>query len=369
MLAEMEQMAMFAAPRRSISVSELSRVVRSVLETESLLQDVWVQGEISNFSRPKSGHWYFTLKDRDAQLPCVMWRSTAELQVHIPKDGNSVEVHGGISVYEAGGRYQLYVDEIRTAGEGDLYQKFLQLKAKLEAEGLFAAERKQPLPAWPRRIGIVTSPSGAALHDMLQTLGRRFPLAEVVLAPAAVQGDEAAFQLAAALHYLNQFAEPDVILLARGGGSLEDLAAFNTEKLARSIAASPAPIVCGVGHETDFTLADFAADLRAPTPTAAAELATPNFADLAAGLQALAQQLQRYTPRAIILRERQRLDETSAIFERAFTRQVEQRAGVLSSSRGAVGGAEPGRSPAARLCHRVQDGRGHRAQPGAGSRR
>lgn len=341
----MEQLPLFEQAYAPWSVSEISRYIRELIESDGPLQNVWVKGEISNFSRPKSGHWYFTLKDATAQLPCVMWRSVAELQLHVPQDGESIQVHGGLSVYEAGGRYQLYVDEIRVAGEGALYQDFLQLKAKLEAEGLFAPERKRLLPTLPRRIGIVTSPVGAALRDILNTLTRRFPLVEVVLAPAAVQGPEAPGQLVAALRRLNQFVQPDLILLARGGGSLEDLAAFNNEKLARAIVASRAPVVCGIGHETDFTIADFAADLRAPTPTAAAELATPNKVDLLASLaeftQSLArnffdrlreqrwalqsthQGLERHSPLAKILRDRQRVDDIIGRSERALQQHAQ----------------------------------------------
>jgi exodeoxyribonuclease VII large subunit len=340
----MEQLPLFDQGRAPWSVAEISRYIRELLESHALLQNVWVQGEVSNFSRPKSGHWYFTLKDTTAQLPCVMWRTAAELQLTVPEDGESVQVHGGLSVYEAGGRYQLYVDEIRPAGEGALYQKFLQLKAKLEAEGLFAPERKRPLPALPLRIGIVTSPVGAALHDILNTITRRFPIVEIILAPAAVQGPEAATQLVAALRRLDQFAQPDLILLARGGGSLEDLAAFNSEKLARAIVSSRAPVVCGIGHETDFTIADFAADLRAPTPTAAAELATPNkldltdsLSDLTQGLaralfdrvrdlrwalQSMAQSLERHSPLAQILRDRQRVDDMMGRGGRALRQQA-----------------------------------------------
>jgi exodeoxyribonuclease VII large subunit len=340
----MEQLPLFENANASWSVGEISRYIRELIESEARLQNVWVQGEISNFSRPKSGHWYFTLKDTTAQLPCVMWRSTAELQLTVPTDGDSVQVHGGLSVYEAGGRYQLYVDEIRTAGEGALFQDFLRLKAKLEAEGLFAPERKRPLPELPRRIGIVTSPVGAALRDILNTITRRFPLVDVVIASTAVQGPDASFQLVAALRRLNHFAEPDLILLARGGGSLEDLAAFNNEKLARAIVASQAPVVCGIGHETDFTIADFAADVRAATPTAAAELATPNKLDLADSLSELAQglaralfdkvrehrwalqsavqSLERHSPLARILRDRQRVDDTIGRGERALRQQA-----------------------------------------------
>ena len=340
----MEQLPLFDQARAAWTVAEISRYLRELIESNGPLQNVWVQGEISNFSRPKSGHWYFTLKDTTAQLPCVMWRSLVEFQLTVPEGGESVQVHGSLSVYEAGGRYQLYVDEIRPTGEGALYQKFLELKAKLEAEGLFATERKRSLPALPMRIGLVTSPVGAALRDILNTITRRFPIVEIVFAPAAVQGPEAPTQLVTALRKLNQFAQPDLILLARGGGSLEDLAAFNSEKLARAIVASRAPVICGIGHETDFTIADFAADLRAPTPTAAAELATPNKMDLADSLaeisqslarsfydrvreqrwalQSVVQSLERHSPLARILRDRQRVDDAIGRGERALRQRA-----------------------------------------------
>jgi exodeoxyribonuclease VII large subunit len=204
-----------------------------------------------------------------------------------------VEVHGAVSVYEAGGQYQLYADAIRPAGEGFLFQEFLRLKARLEAEGLFDPARKRPIPEWPRCIGIVTSPSGAALRDILNTIRRRYPLVEVVLAPTPVQGEDAPLKIAAALESLNRLAHPDVILLARGGGSIEDLWCFNDERVARAVAASAAPVITGVGHETDFTIVDFACDLRAPTPTAAAELATPDRMDLLAHLSGLKVSLAR----------------------------------------------------------------------------
>ncbi|MEN6408228.1 MAG: exodeoxyribonuclease VII large subunit [Anaerolineaceae bacterium] len=264
----------------SLSVSEITRYLRQLFESDEILQDVWVTGEISNFSRPSSGHLYFTLKDSGAALRCVMCRSTATRLRLSMQDGMAVEVHGSIGIYEAGGNYQLYADLIRPAGEGALYQEFLRLKALLETEGLFDEERKRPIPERPQRIGIITSPTGAALQDMLNTLRRRYPLAEVIIAPTPVQGVEAPPALVSALERLNRVAHPDVILLARGGGSIEDLWAFNDERVVRAVAASTAPVITGVGHETDFTLADFAADLRAPTPTASAELATPNAADL-----------------------------------------------------------------------------------------
>ena len=277
----------------SWSVTDLTRYLRELLESDELLQDVWVKGEVSNFSRPASGHLYFTLKDSSASLRCVMWRNAVIRQSFTPRDGDAIEVHGSISIYEVGGQYQLYADIFRPAGEGALYQEFLRLKAKLEAEGLFAPERKRPIPPKPKRIGIVTSPTGAALQDMLNTLQRRYPLVEVVLAPTPVQGDEAPARIIAALQNVAEIAHPDVIILARGGGSIEDLWAFNDERVARAIAASPIPVITGVGHETDFTIADFVADLRAPTPTAAAELATPNQADLRLDLSELNDRLNR----------------------------------------------------------------------------
>lgn len=319
-LHNMQQMDMFPAERRTITVTEFTRGLRRAIESVDVFQNIWIEGEVSNFSRPKSGHWYFTLKDRDAALACVMWRSTAELQVRVPQDGEHIEVHGGLSVYEAQGRYQLYVDEIRAAGEGALYQQFLRLKERLENEGLF--ERKRALPAWPRRIGIVTSPTGAALRDVLHTLARRYPLAELVLAPTNVQGAAAAGQVAAALGRLDQFSEPELILLVRGGGSLEDLAAFNSETVARAIVGVRAVVVSGVGHETDFTIADYAADLRAPTPTAAAELATPHVQELREALARLQRSLARQSPQARIRREQLRVDELSERGGRALAQRT-----------------------------------------------
>jgi len=270
---------------QTYTVSKLTFEIRKLLEDNEILQDVWVQGEISNLSRPASGHVYFTLKDANASLKCVMWKTSAARLNLTLRDGMEVEVHGRIGVYEPQGQYQLYADQIRPVGEGALYQEFLRLKSTLEAEGLFDPERKRPIPEFPKRIGIVTSATGAALRDMLDTLRRRLPLVEVILAPSPVQGTEAPPALVEAIHSLNR-QEPDVILLARGGGSIEDLWAFNDERVVRAVAASEVPIISGVGHETDFTLCDFAADLRAPTPTAAAELATQiTVMDLQAELQ------------------------------------------------------------------------------------
>src|SRR5512145_453630 len=313
------------------TVSKLTLYIRRLLEENEALQDVWVQGEISNLSRPASGHVYFTLKDANAALKCVMWKtSAARLRMGL-QDGMEVEVHGRIGVYEVSGQYQLYADQIRPVGEGALYQEFMRLKAMLEAEGLFAPERKRSIPMFPHRIGIVTSATGAALRDMLNTLRRRLPLVEVILAPSPVQGVEAPPALVKALQSLI-LQSPDVILLARGGGSIEDLWAFNDERLVRAVALSGVPVICGVGHETDFTLCDFAADLRAPTPTAAAELATQiTIQDLAATvsnlqslilrhtisaissqrslLSSLTAQLRYLSPARLIQSERQRVDE------------------------------------------------------------
>lgn len=274
----MSQLPLFGPP--TWSVSELTRYLRELLEGDYNLQDLWVQGEVSNLSRPGSGHLYFTLKDTACSIRCVMWRNTVNRQAYLPREGEAIEVHGAISLYEAAGQYQLYADLIRPAGEGLLYQEFLRLKARLEAEGLFDPERKRDIPPWPRCIGVVTSPTGAALRDILNTIRRRYPVPEVVLAPTPVQGDEAPAGIIAAISALNDRVHPDVIILARGGGSIEDLWAFNDEHLARTVAASAAPVITGVGHETDFTIVDFVSDLRAPTPTAAAELATPSRQDL-----------------------------------------------------------------------------------------
>jgi exodeoxyribonuclease VII large subunit len=341
----MEQLALFdALPRWTVTT--LTRYLRELLESDPRLQGIWVQGEISNLSRPASGHLYFTLKDSGASLRCVIWKSDA-IHLRFPlQDGQAVEAHGRISLYEATGQYQLYADTIRPLGEGALYQEFLRLKALLEAEGLFEASRKRPIPDSPRRIGIVTSPSGAALRDMLNTLRRRLPLVEVILAPTPVQGEEAPAAIVSALQNLNRVVEPDVILLARGGGSIEDLWAFNDERVVRAVTGSRAAVITGVGHETDFTLADFAADLRAPTPTAAAELATPfTVLDMKAhlvemgrvltgGMMALIQQtresmawqeshLRFASPVRRLQTERQRLDELNHSWNTAQAHRLE----------------------------------------------
>ena len=264
-----------------LSVSEVTERVKALLESDDELADLRVAGEISNLAKPASGHIYFTLKDDRSQIRCVMWRSTVARLRRLPNNGDAVVARGRIGVYERDGIYQLYADSLAEAGVGDLFQEFERLKAMLEAEGLFDPARKRALPSFPRVLGVVTSPTGAAFQDILNVLGRRYPLVEVVLAPTLVQGAEAPPQIARAIRALNDpMLGCDIILVARGGGSLEELWAFNDEQVVRAIVASRVPVVTGVGHEVDFTLADFAADLRAPTPSAAAEIITPDVEDL-----------------------------------------------------------------------------------------
>jgi exodeoxyribonuclease VII large subunit len=265
-----------------LSVTELLRSVRDTLERRFPL--AWVRGELSNLSRAPSGHCYFTLKDGAAQVDCVMFRSRSAALDWEPRDGMQVEVRALPTLYEPRGRFQLNVEAMRRAGLGPLYERFLRLKEKLGAEGLFDPALKREPPAFPRTIGLVTSLAAAALRDVLTTLARRNPAIEVVVYPVPVQGEGAAARIAAMLARANRRAECDVLLLVRGGGSIEDLWQFNEEELARAIRASRIPVVVGVGHETDFTIADFAADRRAPTPTAAAELVSPSRAELAGRL-------------------------------------------------------------------------------------
>ena len=326
---------MFSTPddpgiSRYWSVAEVNTYLKGILEADANLQDLWVTGEISNLSRPASGHLYFTLKDQSSSLRCVMWKNRAALIKTTLQDGLEIEAHGVLGVYEKSGQYQLYVDFMRPKGEGVLFQEFQRLKTQLEMEGLFDPARKRPIPPWPTRIGIVTSPSGAAFQDMKDTLNRRFPLVKILLSSSSVQGDSAPGEICAALDRLYRL-EPDLILIGRGGGSIEDLWAFNDERVARTLAKSPVPVISGVGHETDFTITDFVADLRAPTPTAAAELAVPDQAELRLGLgeswnrlarsvqnrisdqrwkmDSFSTQIDRLSPSNQISNGRQRLDE------------------------------------------------------------
>ncbi len=262
------------------SVGELTRYLRYLLEDDANLSGLWVKGEISNLSIPRSGHIYFTLRDSESSIPCIMFRNQAQYLHFVPGDGAEVMAYGYVSVYEKGGRYQLYVQDIQTLGRGALYLAFEKLKQRLEEEGLFAEERKLALPFLPEKIGIVTSLTGAAIRDIVEIITRRFPNIQLILVPVMVQGEGAAQEIAEAIRMLNNYTEVDLIIVGRGGGSIEDLWAFNEEILARAIFTSRIPIISAVGHETDFTIADFVADKRAPTPSAAASLAIPEKAEL-----------------------------------------------------------------------------------------
>jgi exodeoxyribonuclease VII large subunit len=268
-----------------LTVSELTRRIREKLE--SGFSDVWITGEISGLRVPPSGHIYFTLKDKDAQIKAVFFRSGNRYLKFAPKDGMEVILRGRVTVYDPRGEYQVVAEYMEPKGIGALQLAFLQLKEKLEKEGLFDQSRKRPLPVHPRRVGVVTSPSGAAIRDILNVLGRRAPGVKILIAPATVQGAAAPAEIASAISELNKVDGLDVIIVGRGGGSVEDLAAFNTEVVARAIASSNIPVISAVGHETDFTIADFAADLRAPTPSAAAEVVAKNEEDMADALRSL----------------------------------------------------------------------------------
>ncbi len=292
------------------TVTSITRHIKDWLESDTWLSDCTIQGEISNLSRPSSGHMYFTLKDSGAQLKCVMWRTAASRLRGSIRDGDQVQVHGQITVYEASGQYQLIADSIQLSGEGVLYQEFIRLKNRLEAEGLFDPSRKRAIPEQPSVIGIVTSSTGAAIQDMLHTISRRYPIVHVVLAPAQVQGEDAPKSIISAMKaLLDQIPRPQVVILARGGGSIEDLWCFNDEQVVRTIVNYPVPVVTGVGHETDFTLADFAADLRATTPTAAAELVTPDQMELRAYTLGLRENLQALVNTKIV-GERQQIQHS-----------------------------------------------------------
>lgn len=342
-----------SAPDHTIwTVGELTNYVRQMFEMDYRLRDIDVSGEISNFTRAASGHIYFTLKDAGAQLKCVMWRSMAERLRFRPAEGDAVIAHGRVSVYEVSGVYQLYVDHMQPAGRGDLAAAFERLKDMLAAEGLFDPERKRPIPPFPRKIGIVTSADAAALRDILIVLARRNPLVAVLIAPTLVQGELAPAQIVRALQRLDQRDDIDVILLARGGGSIEDLWAFNDERVARAIFAARHPIISGIGHETDFTIADFVADLRAPTPSAAAELAVPDLSGvgpalaemratltaaiggaLAArreALRARAQWLTLLSPQRLLDSDRQRVDMLAGRLAGSVARGLERRRGRLA---------------------------------------
>jgi len=305
-----------------ITVTELNREVRNLLEGSFPV--LWVAGEISNFKRYDSGHCYFSLKDGGAQVRCVMFRNRAALIDFAPREGMQVEARAVVSLYEARGDFQLTIEALRPAGLGALFEAFEKLKKKLEAEGLFAAQRKRALPKMPRAIGIVTSPAAAALRDMVTTLARRMPGIPVVLYPTAVQGVDAGAQIAAAIRKAGARSEVDVLIVGRGGGSLEDLWAFNEEVVARAIADSPIPVVSGVGHETDFTIADFVADVRAATPTAAAELVSPNREEWLARLAQMRFRLRAMLER-LLQQRMQRLDQLARRLQHPVEKLARQR--------------------------------------------
>src|SRR6266566_2582585 len=320
------------------SVTQISRYLKELMDTDEILQDVWIRGEISDCKTYSSGHCYFKLKDAEAQLPCVFFKN-ARLRSSTPglRDGMAIAANGRISLYERDGKMQLYVENVELFGEGALFLRFEQLKARLAAEGLFDESRKRSLPSSPSIVGIVTSPEAAALRDMLRVLRTRFPIAQVILYPSLVQGSEAPTAIAHALDVLNAHGKAEVVILGRGGGSIEDLWAFNEEVVARAIARSRIPVISGVGHETDFTIADFVADYRASTPTAAAAAAVPDIEDwrgdilekeqtltdlveeylndLSEQLERTQHDLQRASPQNMLDRRRQQLDDMTALLQ------------------------------------------------------
>lgn len=282
-----------ADPGRVLSVKDLNRYIRMKMEGDSRLSDVWIRGEISNFTHHSSGHMYFTLKDEGSRIRAIMFATHNQRLPFIPKEGSRVIARGNVSVYERDGQYQFYAVQMQPDGIGSLYLAYEQLKSKLEEEGLFAAERKRPLPRYPKTIGVITSPTGAAVRDIMITIRRRYPQVKAILYPVLVQGKGAAPSIVKAIRTMNDMAEADVLIVGRGGGSLEELWAFNEEIVARAIYQSDIPVISAVGHETDFTIADFVADLRAATPTAAAELAVPSSAELRGQLAQRQRQLNQ----------------------------------------------------------------------------
>jgi exodeoxyribonuclease VII large subunit len=353
-----------AAPTREIlSITQLNATARALLERG--LGSVWLEGEISNLARPASGHWYFSLKDEGAQVRCAMFRNRSLLVRFPVRDGVRVLARGRVSLYEARGEFQVVIEHLEEAGEGALRRRFEELKRRLMAEGLFDAGRKQPLPTLPRRIGIVTSPTGAALRDVLHILQRRFPVVPVLIYPVSVQGEAAPREIVQALQLADSRRDCDVLIVARGGGSLEDLMAFNDEAVARAIAACSIPVISGVGHETDSTIADFVADERAPTPSGAAERAVPDSAEFlrvyAALERALAQSmrrrllalgqslqqsqraLQQLSPRARLQQHAQRLDELEQRLQRVIRHRLERSQLRLASAKALLARSSPAR--------------------------
>jgi exodeoxyribonuclease VII large subunit len=357
-------------PSNVLTISQITAYIKSLFSSDVLLRDVWLSGEVSNFKLHTSGHCYLTLKDEASSIKAVIWRTTAS-RLPLPRDGDAVIAHGYVSVYEGQGVYQLYIDQLEPVGAGRLWMEFERLKARLEAEGLFDPAAKRSLPAMPRRLGVVTSPTAAALRDILRTLASRFPLVEVLLAPTLVQGESAPSGIVAAIEALNRWSASsplgenslDAIILARGGGSIEELWAFNDERVARAIRASSVPIITGIGHETDFTIADFAADLRAPTPTGAAASAVPETRDLSeavAGLAAMAAaqvtgrlatahmrlnataaRLGRLSPSIRLASDRQRVDDLARRAHLAMANRLRSQRQQLAGLQLHLGGLDP----------------------------
>lgn len=350
---------------RVIPVGLLASYIREVLEADPILGGVWVEGEVANVFAARSGHVYFTIKDDEGQLKCALFKGQATRQRYLPRQGDQVAANGRVSLYEREGALQLYVDVVQPAGVGILALQLEQLRQRLEAEGLFEVARKRPLPGAPRVIGVVTSPDGAVWHDIQNVLGRRYPLVEVVLAPAPVQGDRAPAGLLAALAALEADPRVEVVILARGGGSPQDLWAFNDETLARAVFACRLPVVTGVGHETDWTLVDWVADLRAPTPSAAAEVCTPSVAEIAerlaesrgrldhAATERLGRarlrldsgvaRLDRAAPKTATRDARRRVSALRDRLERGQRSDLDRRRLALTASRGVLSALEPNR--------------------------
>jgi len=355
-------MGLFDQQSRTIySVTRLNREVRGLLESNFGL--LWIEAEISNFSTPSSGHWYFSLKDDRAQVKCAMFKNRNMLVRFRPKSGEKVLVRARISVYEPRGDYQLIIEHMEAAGQGDLQRQFDELKARLDAEGLFKSENKKDLPSYPQRIGVITSPSGAAIKDVLSVLERRYPSADVLIYPVSVQGDASMREIIQALSTAAERKDCDVLILTRGGGSIEDLWSFNDESVARTIAHCPIPIVAGVGHETDFTIADFVADRRAPTPSVAAEMVTPDQQELESHLSRLKQRHQQQfqhffkhkslqykqlharltlqDPKRQLQQQHQQLDELTQRLQRAMQQHVKQKKWELQSVKQRINAQHP----------------------------
>ena len=372
---------MLSSSTPALTVGQLAQHITQLVRTDVILSDIAVQGEISNLVRAKSGHLYFSLKDAKASIACVMWRGRAASLTEKPQEGQQVIISGRLDFYAPRGSLQMIVSSLRPqGGVGELYRRFEALKQQLQAEGLFDDARKRPLPERPRRIGLITSATGAALRDILRVLSQRWPLAQVLLVPSLVQGMEAPASLVAALYQLYQRETIDVVILARGGGSIEDLWAFNDEGVARMVAESPVPVVSGVGHETDFTIVDFVADLRTPTPSAAAAAVTPDqmlYRSILAGaekrlaelmaqrlqqryltLERLQARLRQQAPRYRIDQQRLRLDELSRRLILAMTHRLQQRRHKVRALGQRLGALNP-TAVLARGYAIVQDASGH----------